>query len=206
MSLWQLQQDGPQPSTSNPTHAAALAINEAHTAAIDKVRANNALSPAGKAAALAPHYLRARADMAKLQEQTAAATAKHVQSLHKAAFGAPTGAVEGMSYRDALGRADAIDDPAMAAHLMERAQRGGDALMARALGQRAADMGWSVVLAKYVDANPAAGAALTELAARSAGAMMQQLADAAHFHVAKPSELAGLQDHEIESYVAKNGA
>lgn len=206
MSLWQLQQDGPQPTATNPAHQHALSINEAHAKAVERVRANNTLSPAGKAAAIAPHYLRAKADMADLQAKAGADTAQHVAKLHRAAFGAPAGAVEGMSFRDAVGRADAVTDPAMADHLMDRARRGGDALMAKALGQRAAEMGWSVVLAKYVDANPAAGAALTELAARSAGAMMQGLTDAAHFHVPKPTELAHLQDHEIQSYVSRDGA
>lgn len=204
-SLWQLQQDGPQPSTSNPNHAKALDIAAAHDAAVAKVRANGTLSPAGKAAAMAPHYLRAKADMAALQAQTATDTAAHVAKLHRAAFGAPAGVVEAMSFRDAVGRADAIDDPTLANHLLQRAMRSGDELQARALAQRAHEMGWSVVLSHYLDVHPDAAAALNEIAARSTGALMQNLSDAGHYFVPMPNELAHLQDHEIQSYVARNG-
>lgn len=204
-SLYELQQAGPQPSSTNPVHQRALDIAATHDAAIAKVRADSSLSPDGRAAAMAPHYLRAKTDMAKLQEQTAQDTAQHVARLHRQAFGAPNGAVESMSYRDAVGRADAVNDPSLAAHLMERAMRMGDELQARALAQRASEMGWHRVLSTYTDTHPDAAAALTELAARSTGAMMQGLADAGHYYVPKPNELAHLQDHEISAYVARHG-
>lgn len=201
-SLYELQQAGEQPRPSNPNHEAALKITEAHAAAVDKVRRNPTLSNEGKALAMAPLHVAAQAQMAAVQAKAQADTAARVTSLHRTAFGVPTDPISAMSYRDAQGRAAAVDDPSVADWQLQRSLQTGDDLQARALAQRSSEMGWSGPLSRYVEANPAAGAALAELAARNSGQVTQIMADSAHYWLPRPSELAHLQDHEIERLAA----
>ncbi len=200
MSLWQQQQDGPQPRTTNPAHEQAMVITDAHAAAVEKIRANRTLSHEGRQVAMAPVYARAKSQLGDLQAQTEADQAARVVTLHRQAFGVPADPIAAMSYRDAQGRAAAIDDPNMADHLMQRALLTGDELMAKALAQHAADRGWPAVLNRYLDVHPEAAAALTELA-NTGG--LRSFVDVAHYFLPKPIELAAMQDHQIAALAAQ---
>ena len=105
-----------------------------------------------------------------------------------------------MSYRDALGRAEQIDDPSVATYKLQDALETGDVLMAKAIAKKATDSGWLDTLDTYTAATPQARAALSELTELQAyeNSPQRMFMDAAHFQPHVPTELTGMHDYQIE--------
>ena len=136
-----------------------------------------------------------------MQGNAKAATTRRVSELTRTAFGVPSDPIAAMSYRDALGRAEQIDNPQIAAMKLTQSIETGDTLMAQALARHASESGWNSVLEQYTAATPSAGRALTQLAEiqRDQSSVQNIFMDAAHFMVQKPAELSKLQDYQIEA-------
>jgi hypothetical protein len=185
----------------------ALALHEQYGAHFDRIRGNTALSDEGKRQQLAPAYVDYRNKLNQIAENATATTARRKTDLIRSAFGIPTDPIAAMSYRDALGRADEIDDPSVATYKLHDALETGDVLMAKAIAKKAADTGWADTLDVYTAATPQAGAALTALSQLQAyeNSPQRMFMDAAHFQPQPPPELAGMQDWQIDSLANPDG-
>lgn len=182
-------------------HDRALEIHNRYRSTFDSISNNSDLSDDGKIRRLAPAYVAYRDELARLQSDTQAATAHRVQSLSRAAFGVPTDPIAAMSYRDALGRAEQIDDPRVAEMKLRQALETGDDLMAQAVARHASESGWNDVLDSYLSVKPAAGQAMQELQQIQAqeANLQAKFMSAAHYMPSKPSELSRMQEHQIEA-------
>lgn len=201
-SLYEAQQQrAAGQRTTDPTLIAAAQIHDAATKGYDRIRNDATLSPAGKQAQMAPVYRRAAQQLADLDAKSQAQVKARKTELTRAAFGVPSDPIAAMSYRDAIGRAEQIDQPRAAADRLNRALDTGDNLMAQAIAQHAAEQGWHDVLGAYTAAKPTAGDALTKLGQLQSQQqdLGNQLQRAAYFRVPKPTELDRMHDWQIES-------
>jgi hypothetical protein len=203
--LYEVQQAGPQPRYSDPLQAKAADITDAAGAAYDRIRKDNRLSDAGKAARIAPVYVSTKQKLADLAAQHQADRQARVRTLQRQVFGDVSGdPVAAMSRRDAVGRAAEINDPGTAQRAMQQALSIGDTALAQALAQHAASMGWSGALDEYLNEFPNARGALEELHSLAPSPNRAMLDAAATYHP-RPPELARMSDTQIEQLAAQGG-
>ncbi|MGI8761312.1 MAG: hypothetical protein ACR2LF_08485 [Jatrophihabitantaceae bacterium] len=176
-------------------------IRDRAEAAYTAIRNNGALSDTARQAMIAAVYLRAQADMAKLQETAGQASGAGLAALKRAVFGnedltagaSPAEqATIAVSFRDAQARAAQTSSEAEAAALLEQAEQSGDELLARAVGSAALTGGlfaYQDVADRYLAARPDKAAAWNELQAAS---RPQPISTLWEFVVPEPPELAGL--------------
>lgn len=119
-----------------------------------------------------------------------------VRELHRRLFAAPG---EAASYRDAIDRAEAIEQPDVALERFRRAAQMGDAELVRAFALVATERGWHEVVNAYTDEYPTSRADLEEMwTLRRADDARSLLARAIAFAPApKPAEIASLGDYDI---------
>lgn len=179
----------------------ALALHERYQKHFAGISGNAHLSPEGKVQQLAPAYADYRDQLAKLASDDAWRKQQRQTELTRTAFGVPKDPIQAMSYRDALARADLIDDPRIAKHKIADALETGDTLMAQALAKTATDKGWPDTVQTYLDAVPSAAQAVTQLSELQAhlGDLQQHLQDSAHFTPQRPAELAQVHDNQIDA-------
>ncbi|PZS26319.1 MAG: hypothetical protein DLM59_18505 [Pseudonocardiales bacterium] len=129
------------------------------------------LSDAAKRTRTARLYLQAKEQMDQLTAGHAKAAAEHRLKLTRKAFGfddvsgfgAMDRATVAASYRDAQDRVAKITEPREAQALLDRAERGGDELLSRAVAAHAAESGWADVLGAYTQTRPGQAAAIDQL-------------------------------------------
>lgn len=177
----------------------ALALHDRYQNHFAGVRANTHLSAEGKLQHLAPAYLEYRDQLAKIASDDAWRKQQRQTELTRTAFGVPKDPIQAMSYRDALGRADQIDDPSIAKYKIADAIETGDTLMAQALAKTATDKGWHDAVQTYLDAVPTAAQAVTQLSELQAhlNDPQQIFSDSAHFMPQRPAELERVHDSQL---------
>lgn len=193
-----------QASAFDPDLAAAEQVQAAALAHYKRVHADENLSREGKIRALAPVYVKAKHQLAAIDVQSQQRREARRVELTRSLFGTPNDPAGVLSFRDAQARAEGIEDPVIAEYRLRRAIDGGDQMMARALAQHGAEMGWNTVVDTYTTLVPSAGETLQQLAEiqEQQNSPVHGLARAPYFSLPKPSELDGLQDFQIESIAA----
>ncbi|WP_375481232.1 hypothetical protein [uncultured Jatrophihabitans sp.] len=185
----------------------AQALHERFQGQFAQISADGRLSQQGKVERMAPVYLEYRDALAKVSGDDAWRKQQRVKELTRTAFGVPSDPIQAMSYRDALSRAEGIDDPAVAKYKLASALETGDTLMAQAFAKVASDNGWSEPLRDYMAAVPSTGQALTQLGELQANLNdpQQRFMDVAHFSPSRPAELDRVSDPELQAIVAPDG-
>lgn len=178
----------------------AVQLHEQFNSRAASIRSDAQLSDQGKVERLAAVFVPYRDALSKIATDSQAAQEQRRVSLVRTAFGVPTDPIQAMSYRDAQGRAEQITDPNIAAAKLTQAVETGDELFAKALGQRANEMGWLPVLQQYMAASPAAGRSLEELSQMQTG-VANSIVDAFHYAPQKPPELSRYSDYELDAMV-----
>ncbi|QSZ54496.1 hypothetical protein RI444_07650 [Paenarthrobacter sp. AT5] len=178
---------------------------------IEAIRANRNLSPEGKRAQIASVYLRAKKEVAKLEQQEATARANRIHSLRKSVFGLGLGyqsAQDMISYRDAQDRVASLghDDEDKASQLLDRAELSGDTVLASAVVNRALEAGWVNVANAYIEAHPHYGSMVEELwdlnqaSPENETNIGKAFENSFAFHLEKPHEIGHLNmESQIEA-------
>lgn len=193
--------------------ATAEAFRQEADAQYTRLRSNPDLSASAMRTGMAKAYVAAAQKLKGLQEASAGQVAAQRDDAMRKAFGAPSAdPMTAISARDAGDRAAQLDsdDWQTGRDLLQRAILNYDDSMAAAIGRRAYELsntyglgsgggqgGWADVLAAYLEYRPAAAAALDTLA--SLQQTKPTIASVAAFWVPPPSELAGLDQWQIEA-------
>lgn len=199
---------------SAPLIEQADRIRQNAETAYGQIRSNGDLTVDAIRARLAAVYLDAKTRMDSLHAEATDGYQASWQKALIAAFGtsdlastAADRAALSLSYRDAQDRAAALDSDRAAADLLSRANDTGDELLARAVAQRAWEMGgqlggvgWGDVLDTFTSTRPRAAAAIATLvnlqgSGRNASSLFAWM-------IATPSELAGMSDYQISALAA----
>ncbi len=172
----------------------ALARQRAYAQSIDAIRSDERLSRVGRRRAMAAAFLKAEEELRHLKQSEHEATTRRRRELERDLFGAGSRRANTAtaSYRDAEDRAQQLKRPEQALALLSRAERNGDALLARAIAARAWDRTWTPVLDAYAAERPGVLEQLRELDAleRSLdGSVIGRVSASMAFRVRKPEEL-----------------
>jgi hypothetical protein len=181
--------------------AAAGGIQQRHQARVAAIRSDVCLSDHGKRSALARATLAAREGMAKLRADSGARTAQRRADLERTLFGPGPKSAAGtdvLAARDARDRAAQISTPAEAAGMLARAERAGDASLARAIFEKCwdqvgeLDIGdhWADVGAGYLASRPKDQAAAAELGELLSPTPTDQIRDRITTELQVPAEVA----------------
>lgn len=138
-------------------------LQHAYARKLEAIRANKDLSDEGKRRQIAREWKAHSKAMGAARQEAVADIAVRRRRLERKAFGAPPETTQA-DYRDALGRADALATADAAHAALSRAQRTGDAVLARAVATVAAERGWRGVLGAYAGADAVVADALDQLA------------------------------------------
>ena len=174
---------------------------------IELIRGDARLSADAKTEAIAKEWLAGRQRLEDLRAKTSTDTANRVEYLERRVFGQlgtadPAAAI---SYRDAQDRAANLADQQQALELLARADRGGDDVLARAVGRRAAEMGWGHVMDAFTASRATVADDLRELAdINRQGALGYVVQSAMAYELPRPDELAGMSDYAVQDVA--NGA
>lgn len=156
---------------SDQIFASAKRIQATYRSTVQAIRLDQSLSDQGKREKFADAYRTAKTGLDSLKQGHAADIEKQQQELRKAAFGLsyPLNATEGdkelirMSYRDAMGRVNAISTADDALKTLQEAQVIGDKQMVKAVAQAAYNKGWNAVLNEYATISPGSADAMRDL-------------------------------------------
>ena len=133
-------------------------------------------------------------------------SAAHQRQLEGALFG--SSALSGdpaswaISRRDAGDRAAKIDQPTEAASLLARAERSNDEPLARAIAERAYEMGWVDVANQFLETRPHLDEQFTELWSQTKPSLSDTIHDSFQLEI-KPEELGGMSNYEIDRLAAE---
>lgn len=186
---------------------------------IEQIRGNVMLSEEGKRRQMAVARHRALAEITQLREAATAAWSARKAELEKQLFSIrdqANGVEAAISYRDAQDRVAELKTAAEAQLLLRRAIRTGDDLLARALFERAWDVGgdrmagsgWTEIIHAYVEQlRPDLAPAVEELAVLQnadtrAGRMAEQMETGVHV----PPEIAAMSPAEVAQAVTEAAA
>lgn len=192
--------------------AEAKRIRARHTALANDINNRRDLSADGRKRQLARLQVDAKRELRALREQAAAANAARRDQIMDRLFRNPdsydSSAV--ISYRDALERADRVNNPTEAASLLKLAQRTGDAALARAVAAKALDAamsdrnggdGWVNVVNAWGAEDNGRDELLTELSEITAvDAPTSRLQDSFQFAVHAPRGLS--RDDDVDQLAA----
>jgi hypothetical protein len=181
-------------------------IGAGYRAKVERLRADPDYSQEYKQQRLAAAYLAAREEMAQVKAGHEHAVRSDRVRAEKALFGLGNQASgsETIAFRDAADRAGQLQEPTEAITALRRATTSGDGQLAAAIARHARTRGWAEVAGAWAeDAGPAARRHLDDLAeADSTAAFWDsgygRLMTSGIFRIEPPSELAGLDDAQIE--------
>lgn len=195
--------------TSTPQQQKADQLRASLTRAAKQLAADPRLSPMAAQARIAKAYIDTKTTLTALATEHAANVTASQKKLERAIFGvdalmagASPGdrATVGISFRDAVDRADRLTDPRAAQALLDRAERSGDESLATAVGARAHEQNWPDVLASFTATRPAKATALAEL---EQSQQPGSAADIFAFALPKPSELGRLTESQMHQLAAR---
>lgn len=142
----------------------AAQASESASRRLDGIRADTRLSDAGKAEETERIRTALIAQLGALQADEDRIVGDKLRSLERTVLGVVgVDPAEAISYRDATERATAIDNLQVASEAMRRALISYDPPLAKALLNRALEMGWTEVADQYKAENPGVADALTDL-------------------------------------------
>lgn len=191
----------------------AAAINQKLTDAVTAARNDATLSTTGRNAKIAVAYKAATSAMQAVADNYEATNQLAATSLSRELFGATSSVgVDAISFRDAADRAAAVQSPEEALSLLQRADRGGDRVLVRAIASHATDeasdpitgFSWLPVLDAFASSY-GSGAEMTTvkinklLDLQQPGDATSSLTAAAHLHIPRPVEIQRMTQGELDA-------
>ena len=183
---------------------------EGLASALERIRRNDHLSEGGKRVRIAQAYVDAKDAMTAALGDLEFGVAQQRRALELAAFSPQSGSLtttqkvaQDASYRDALSRADQLQDQDEATALLQRAGRTGDDLLAQAVAVIAAERMWPSVLDTYAAEHPSHADAVGQLIDlnRTERDPNWQVSRSMHVSLSRPDELAGIPDHDLHTFI-----
>jgi hypothetical protein len=131
---------------------------------VEQIRQQRELTPEARRDQIAKEFTANREELGKLQGQLAERVSGERRQLERQLWKSPRADVDptGASWRAALDRADAIDNFDEAGALLDRAERSGDDLLAKAIALRSVDR-WPQVTKRYGRDHPEVASAVSAL-------------------------------------------
>ena len=189
-------------------------LNAVYSRRLDEIRAS-AYDNDAKRVLMARAYRDIKKQAEQIRAEVERTTKAEAESLQRDLFGIDrfvsasspdsSRASLAISFRDAQDRAAKLERPEQGLELLNRADRGGDEMLARAVVEHAIDHGWVDVLNAYADRRPGTEAKLQRLvdlnASGNAG-ITRAFRDEADFYVPPPLELGRSADVHTEQLAA----
>lgn len=178
-------------------------IRATYRAALGAIRDQRHVHPQTKQVEAARLYTQARRALAAARAELLDHDARRWDALERQLWGraASMDGSDSVALRDAHDRAARIKKADEAARLLRQAEQTGDHVLAAAVAQHANERDWYDVLSAYLDKRPAAAEVYDEMcqihARRKNG-----LATGMQYALAKPEELRGLADTDIDQMAA----
>ncbi|MEV0626014.1 hypothetical protein [Nonomuraea wenchangensis] len=185
--------------------AEARNVQAAYVRKLEKARARYQAGETGARARdreVAAAYHQATHLLGELQKaEDAHRKTTQQQRLHTL-FGLPKGStgMDVVAFNDAQDRAARLTDVKEAERLLAKAQRNGNDVLARAIAEHSAEMGWRNITATYLESKPGAAETYTEWerTAREDNNPQARFHRAADYILPSPSEISALQPHQVE--------
>lgn len=190
----------------------ARQVQDEYTRKVDKARARYKAGETGVAARdreIAKAFSQARRTLDHLQDADTQQRSTQRLKLERDLFGLGRGggtSLNSLAWRDAQDRAAQIGDIKEAQRLLNRATRGGDESLARAIAAQAAELGWGDVLKAYFADKPKDAARYDEWAQlkRDENSIQAKFDRSSTYVLFSPSEISKLQPHQIEQLAASD--
>ncbi len=142
----------------------ALEVQADFAAQLKQIRCDTSLSDDGKRSAIADAFTRSRDKLQRLHERAQQESGRRRRELERRLFGLhATSDTATLSYRDAQERVSRVKRLDEALNLLQRADRSGDEVLARAVAAHAWDRAWTRVLDRYAAERPGVLDQLQEL-------------------------------------------
>ena len=185
---------------STPNRQKIVALRAAYNAALADIRGDASLSELGKTQMIARAWTNTRAEIARLSQLDFDAQVKRYNDVERQVFGpAATSGADAVSFRDAVDRADRLENPDAALKALGNAELSGDQVLAKAVVMRAWQADWSTVVDQYAVNHPTVTDKLAELSAlrQSLDGRASRLGGNIGASLIKPTELADKMLDEI---------
>ena len=187
-------------------------IRQQLDAQTQRINGQRNLTAAAKRTMLARAYIQARTALDELKDQEAQTVARERKKLERKLFGTtgfnpdPQAVI---ASRDANDRAARIESPAEAERMLQRAERDGDSILAKAIASRAADWSgdpsWARVVHQYVAERPAEAETLQAMQSLpNTNDAMWKMSKAIEYGIMPPSELGdSLHPHQLDAIASQ---
>jgi len=189
-------------------HEAVDRIQQRHAGRVATIRGDQTRTEEWRRLELAKEYTEMRAELTSAQEQIVRDRADHTRRLTRRLFGTeglPGDAASlAISQRDAADRVSRVQSLTELGLLLERADRAGDEVLARACAQQAYEMDATVVGDAFLETRPRLRDDLHELWNSGEGqpqSRQGQFQDQMAAATLRPVELRGLSDYNVEQLV-----
>jgi len=152
--------------SETPEGRQADQIHTNYAKALERIRSDKNLTSEGKKEQIAAEYNRAAGSLNAIKESFNTAKILRTHVLRRDLFGsAATDAQTAISFRDAQDRVGSLGqfDQKKALKLLDQAELSGDAVMVKAIMQRAIELSWTDVADSYGGKHPQYGEKLKEL-------------------------------------------
>ncbi|MDG9706264.1 hypothetical protein [Streptomyces sp. DH37] len=172
---------------------------------VQRVNAKRGLSDHAKRVLIARAYKEARDAITELRDAERARIDGQRATLTRKLFGHEGDAdpATAVSRRDALDRAAKLETPEAASSALKRAELSGDAVLAQAIGARAAEMWWGDVLTQYTASRPEAADTVRQIGELpDTSDALWQMQHAMTYSVMQPAELGGMPDYSVDALAA----
>ncbi len=176
----------------------ALEVQADFAAQLKQIRCDTSLSDDGKRSAIADAFTRSRDKLQRLHERAQQESGRRRRELERRLFGLhATSDTATLSYRDAQERVSRVKRLDEALNLLQRADRSGDEVLARAVAAHAWDRAWTRVLDRYAAERPGVLDQLQELDELERSSVRQStggrmISGMAH-RLSVPAELRGVR-------------
>jgi hypothetical protein len=187
----------------------AEAIHRDARRKIEDLRLNRQLTAEARSAQMAKEVTSSNEKLGELQRQCNDRIAQEGRTLERRLWTSPKadGDPTGEAWRAALDRADTIENFGQASALLERSERSGDVLLAKAIALRAEGR-WPQVADHYAQDHPDVGSAIYALREfqRDTSGTKWRLASSMWFSkVPTPQELSGISGARLTSVARRSG-
>ncbi|MFJ6500867.1 hypothetical protein [Streptomyces virginiae] len=174
---------------------------------LDRIQNNRAYSDHARQVLAAKAWSQAAQQLEQVRQSELADLAGRRDRLNRKMFGS-TGTADPntmLARRDAADRAAAIDNPRIAADMLERAARDGDHTLAQAVAAHANSYGWTEVVDQYAAGNPEFAEAAQEWNdLPGTGDQFWETKHGMTFLLPKPGTLDRLSDSQAHALAAED--
>jgi hypothetical protein len=182
-------------------------IRAAYQQQLDRIQNNRAYSDHARQVLAAKAWSQASQQLEQVRQTELAELASRRDQLNRKMFGSTSTSDPGtvLARRDAADRAAAIDNPRIAADMLDRAARDGDRTLAQAVAAHANTYGWTDVVDQYAASNPEFAEAAKEWnALPGTGDQFWETKHGMSFLLTKPSGLDRLSDGQAHALAAED--